>query len=54
MQDHDDRHGQGNDVEEAGCALEYDGICELDIAGEAVCLNPDTAGDGSHGADGST
>lgn len=54
MQDHDHGHPQGDDVEEARRALEYDGVCELDVSGKAVGIDADAARNGGHRADGST
>lgn len=51
MQDHDDGHGECDDVEKAGGALEYDGVAKLDISCEAVGVDADAVRDGGHGAD---
>lgn len=54
VQDHDDGHGQCDDVEKAGGALEYDGVGELDVSREAFGVDADAARDGGRGADRST
>lgn len=52
MEDHDDGHGQCDDVYGARGHLEDDGVRQFDIAGVAVWLDADAAvyrGDGSDG-----
>jgi hypothetical protein len=52
VEDHDDGHGQGDDVYGARSHLEDDGVGQLDVAGIAVCLDADPAVYGGDGADG--
>ena len=52
MEDHNDGHGQRNDVYGACGHLEDDRVGQLDVAGIAVCLDANAAVYGGDGADG--
>lgn len=52
VEDHDDGHGQCDDVYGARGHLEDDGVGQLDVAGVAVCLDADAAVYGGDGPDG--
>lgn len=54
VQDHDDGHEEGDDVHGAGGTFKNDGVCQLDIAGIAVRLDTNTAGNLRDGTDGCT
>lgn len=50
MQDHDDGHGEGEDVHGIGGALEDDGVRQFDGAGVAGRHDPGGGGGGDAGA----